>query len=56
MVLDNKDKVDCLYIEPPKSDIKAKTSKAMSFPRKHKQIKKAKNKGIALVSDIQNKE
>ena len=53
MTLDNIKKVECICIEPPKFN----SSKAMSFPRKHKQIKKAQfNKGIAIKCDIHNKE
>ena len=39
-------------IKPPSFDI----SKAISTPIKHKQIKKAKNKAIAVKCDIHNLE
>ena len=53
MTLDNMKKVECICIEPPKFN----PSKAMSIPRRHKQIKKAQfNKGIAVKCDIHKRE
>ena len=54
MTLDNMKKVECICIEPPKFN----PSKAMSIPRRHKQIKKAQNikQGIAEKCDIHKRE